>query len=109
MVTKNNITMILIYITCKDKKEARKIGLYLVEKRLAACCNIFPIESICRWNKKIVSGKEEVLIVKTLKNNFEKIEKEIKKLHSYKTPCIFEIALGRVNKDYLKWLEKEVK
>ena len=101
--------MILIYIICKDKKEARKIGLFLVRKRLAACCNIFPIDSIYQWKDKIVRSREAVLIVKTLKEKFNKIEKEVKKLHSYTIPCILEIPIKRVNKEYLKWLEKEIK
>ena len=101
--------MVFIYITCSNKKEAEKIGLALLEKRLAACCNIFPITSIYWWKNKINRDREAVLIVKTLKNNFKKIEKEIKKIHSYTTPCILEIPITRGNVEYLKWIEKEVK
>lgn len=101
--------MIFIYITCANKKEAKKIGLTLVKKRLAACCNIFPIESIYWWQKKIVKDKEVILIVKTLKKNFKKIEKEVKKLHSYTVPCILEIPIKGGNLKYLYWLKKEIK
>jgi periplasmic divalent cation tolerance protein len=101
--------MILIYIVCKNKTEAKKIGLVLVKKRLAACCNIFPIESIYWWNKKVVKDREVVLIVRTLKKNFRKIEKAVKKLHSYTVPCILEIPIKRVNSKYLDWLKKEIK
>jgi len=101
--------MIFIYITCKDKKEAEKIGLVLIKKRLAACCNIFPIGSVYRWKGKIVKAKEVVLIVKTLKGNFKIIEKEVRKLHSYTIPCVLEIPIKRGNKNYLNWLGKEVK
>ena len=101
--------MIFIYITCPNKKEAKKIGLFLIKKRLAACCNIFPIESIYWWQNKIVKDKEAVLIVKTLKKNFKKIEKEVKKLHSYTVPCILEIPIIKSSQDFLNWLEKEIK
>ncbi len=101
--------MIFIYIICKNKKEAKKIGLVLIKKKLAACCNIFPIESIYRWNKKIVKDKEAVLIVKTLKKNFRKVEKEVKRLHSYTVPCILEIPLTQGSEDYLNWAEREIK
>jgi len=100
--------MIFNYIVCKNKKEAKKIGLYLVKKKLAACCNIFPIESIYWWQDKIINDKEAVLIVKTLKKNFQKIEKEVKRLHSYKVPCILEIPIKRGGLEYLNWLEKEM-
>lgn len=101
--------MIFIYITCKNKKEAKKIGSFLVQKRLAGCCNIFPIESIYWWKGKIVKDKEVVLIVKTLRKNFQKVEKEVKKLHSYTTPCVLEIPIKRGNFEYLKWLKEEIK
>lgn len=101
--------MIFVYITCKNKKEAKKIGLALVKKRLAGCCNIFPVESIYWWQNQIVNDKEVVLIVKTLKKNFKKIEKEVKKIHSYSIPCISEILITQVNKNYLNWLKKEIK
>ena len=39
-------TMILIYITCKDKEEAKKISKHLLEKKLIACTNMTPIETI---------------------------------------------------------------
>ena len=90
----------------------------MIKKRLAACCNIFPIESIYRWfsfakatknkKEKIVQDKEIVLIVKTLEKNFKEIEKKVKKLHSYTVPCILEIPIKRGNTDYLNWLKREI-
>jgi periplasmic divalent cation tolerance protein len=50
-----------------------------------------------------------VLIVKTLKRNFKKIEKEVKNLHSYSLPCILEIPIAQTNLDFLNWLQKEIK
>lgn len=100
--------MILIYITCKNKKEAKKISSYLIKKRMVGCCNIFSIDSIYRRNNKIVKDKEMVLILKTSKKNFTIIEKEVKKLHSYDVSCILEIPVGRVNLEYLRWINKEL-
>lgn len=101
--------MIFIYITCKNKEEAKKIGLDLVKKRMAACVNIIPlIESFFSWKGKIEKKSESVLIVKTIKKNFKKVEKEVKKLSGYTTPCILEIPIARGNKAYLNWIEKEI-
>ena len=58
----------LLYITCGSKLEANKIGKLLVKNKLAACTNIIPnIRSIFRWDKKIKSSKECILIGKTQK------------------------------------------
>ncbi len=57
--------MILTYITCKEKSEARKISEHLLKKRLIACAK-FQIESMYWWKDKINEEKEFVVIAKTL-------------------------------------------
>lgn len=101
--------MILIYIVCANKKEALKIGKHLVEKRFGACANIFPIDSFYRWRGKLVKDKETVIIFKTIKKNFDKVAREVKKLHSYKVPAIFSLEVSKATNDYLKWLKKETR
>ncbi len=100
--------MIFVYSTFSSKKEAKEIGERLVRKKLAACVNIFPIESIYSWQRKIAKDKEFIAIIKTKKENFKKIEKFILENHSYNTPCILEIPIGRVTQKYLKWVDKNV-
>lgn len=100
--------MTLVYITCKDKKEAEKISLYLLKKKLIACANIFPIRSIYRWKGKIVNDYENVIIAKTNNKNFKKVAKEVKKNHSYTIPCILKINTT-ANKDYERWANKELR
>ena len=98
--------MTLVYVTCKDKKEAEKISSHLLGKKLIACANIFPIKSMYWWNKKIVRDTEYAIIAKTSGKNFKKAEAEIKKIHSYKIPCILEINAA-ANKEYEEWVDKE--
>lgn len=96
--------MIFVYSTFPNKKEAKKIGEGLVKKKLAGCVNIFPVESIFWWKGKMEKEREFAAIIKTKKKNFKKVEKFILENHSYDTPCIIEIPLGRVTKKYSKWL-----
>jgi periplasmic divalent cation tolerance protein len=100
--------MIFIYSTFPNKKEVKEIGERLVKNKLVACVNIFPIESIYLWRNKIIKDKEFAAIIKTKKENFEKVEKFILENHSYDTPCIIEIPLGRITKKYLSWLGKNL-
>lgn len=101
--------MILIYVTCKDIEEAKKISKNLLEKRLIACANMFPINSMYWWEGKINEDKEFALIIKTKKEKFDEVKKEIKKIHSYKVPCIVSFDIKRGNEDFLNWIKKEVK
>lgn len=98
--------MIFIYTTFPNKKTAERIGEGLIQKRMAGCCNIFPITAVYSWQGKIAQGKEFVVIIKTKKENFKKIEKFILKNHPDDTPCILEMPINRITAKYSKWLNK---
>jgi len=99
----------MIYITAKDKKEARKIGRSLVSQKLVACVNIIDgINSIYWWEEKIQEDNETILIAKTKKDLVNKVIDKVKKLHSYSCPCIVSIPIDEGNPDYLDWISKEV-
>lgn len=102
------MNFIFIYITNPTEKKAEKIANFLLKKKLIACANIFPIKSLYWWNRKIAQEKEVVLIVKTTKNNFGKVKKEVEKIHPYKIPCIVKIPVSS-NKKYFDWLKDEIK
>ncbi len=98
--------MRIIYITCKDIDEAKKISRHLIEKKLVACANIFPINSVYPWKGEIQDTEEIVVLLKTSNNNYEDIESEIKKIHSYDIPAIYSWTVDKINKDYLNWINK---
>ena len=100
--------MTLLYITCKDKREAEKISSHLLKKRLVACSNMFPVQSMYRWNQKIVNSSEYAVLAKTNNKNYKKAVDEIKKIHSYEIPCILRIE-AKANKEYEGWVNREVK
>lgn len=99
--------MIFIYITCGNKIEAQKISKTLLEKKLVACTNTFPIDSMYFWKGKLQKHKEYVLIAKTVKKNFDKIKKEIKKLHSYDIPCVLAWDIDKGNNAFINWVKKQ--
>lgn len=101
--------MIIIYTDCRNKVEAKKIANMLLKLKLIACANWWPIESAYRWKEKIVNDKEVILILKTRKNYYKKVESIIKKLHSYEVPCICEIDVNKVERKYKEWLMRETR
>ncbi len=99
---------IVILVTAANRAEAEQIGQSLVEKKLAACCNIVdPIFSIFHWEGKICKENEVLLIVKSVKNRFDGISIEVKKLHSYTTPEIIALPIISGSDDYLNWIKTE--
>jgi periplasmic divalent cation tolerance protein len=98
----------LIYITAGDLPEARKIGHILVEERLAACANIFPITSIFRWEGNVDEVSEYGIIVKTRTEKVKEIEKRVKEIHSYEVPCVISFKIDDGSPEYLKWIKDSV-
>ena len=101
---------IVIFVTAKDPKEAQKIADGLLKDRLIACANIISgVRSLFRWEGKVDSAKEALLVLKTKKTLFNKVAAKVKLLHSYQTPEIIALPIAAGSKDYLKWIDASVR
>ncbi|MFU8813260.1 MAG: divalent-cation tolerance protein CutA [Balneolaceae bacterium] len=102
----------LVYITTKDKQEARAIGAAVVKEKLAACVNIIDgMESMYWWEGEIQTDSECVLLVKTTHQNMRSLTERVKELHSYDVPCVISLTLTEQegNPEYIDWLLSCVK
>ena len=102
------MSFILVYITHKNIKSARRIVSHLLKKRLIACANFFPIKSSYWWKGKIVNSSEIVSILKTRKGNWKKLKAEVEKIHPYEVPCIMKFVV-EANESYENWIWTETK
>ena len=99
----------LMIFTASNKEEVEKIGQNLVEKKMAACVNIFDIASIYWWEGKIDRDTEALGIIKTRRDLIEPIIEEIKANHSYECPEAIAIPIIAGSKEYLDWIDDSVK
>jgi len=99
---------IIVFITAPNEKEAAAISQTIVGERLAACINIIPsVRSIYRWQGRVEDEQEVLMIVKTKKSLFERLQERVKELHSYEVPEIIGLPLVEGGKEYLDWLGQE--
>lgn len=98
--------MILVMTTLHEKEDAVRIGLGLLKDRLIACYNLFPVDSAFWWKGEIENYNETLMLLKTRKENFEKIEKYIKEHSGYEVPEIIALEPQNISKSYLKWVEE---
>jgi len=99
---------IVVLVTTSSTEEAEKIARRLVEERLVACGNIIAgVTSIFRWEGKISTESEALLILKTRADLFDRARKLIEELHSYDVPEVIALPIVRGNEQYLKWLAGE--
>ena len=99
-----------VITTTGKKKDAEKMAEFLVEKRLAACVQIFgPITSVYWWEGRTEKANEWFCLIKTTRALYENVESAIRKIHPYKVPEILAIPVVAGSKDYLSWLDGTVK
>ena len=92
-------------VTCASIAEARRIGRSALEKRLAACANIFPgVESIYRWKGKVERAREVPVVIKTTAARLRELEREVKQMHSYDVPEFIVLPIVAGSREYLKWI-----
>lgn len=101
--------MSIFLLTCADDKEADKISRVLLEKRLIACAKKLPVSSSFWWKGKIDKSNETIVLLESVEENFKKVEKEVRKLHSYETFVLFSLPIGQTTNDVENWLKKELK
>ena len=100
----------IVLTTAGSEDQARKIARHLVEHELAACVNLIPrVESIYRWQGKVESSAEWLLLIKTTAQRFPAVRDAILELHSYEVPECIVLSIKDGSASYLQWLGESVK
>jgi periplasmic divalent cation tolerance protein len=100
----------VVLVTCATLEEARNIARDVVEKKLAACVNIVThaVESFYSWEGKLENSSEYLLMMKTVEERVEELQKQTLVLHSYDTPEFIVLPVVAGSEEYLRWLGDSV-
>lgn len=99
---------VVVFVTTSGEEEAEKIAGLLLEQRKAACVNMIRrVSSRFRWEGKLDSAQESLLIIKTRAALVPELTEIVRKAHSYTTPEIVALPIVGGNKDYLDWVDRE--
>jgi len=96
----------IISTTTDSKENADALTQMLLEKKLVACVQSSTIQSAYHWEGKMMRSEEILLQMKTKKDLFKTIQKEIENLHNYDLPEIIMLPLEDANLSYLQWIEE---
>ncbi len=95
---------LVVYITASGEN-ARELAGALVREKLAACVNRVPgIESTYTWDGRLERDTEDLLIVKTRADLFERLKERVHALHGYDVPEIIAVPVAKGSESYLEWL-----
>src|SRR3989344_8239293 len=101
--------MILIFVSFENKEDADKAANHLIDQKLAACVEIFPVKNYYVWKGEKVVADEVSGIIKTDDGYFEKVAAALEKILPYEIPQIIEVKAEGANQSYLKWVKDSLK
>ena len=98
----------IVLTTCGERAAAEALARALVEERLAACVNLVPgVHSIYRWEGKVETADETLLVIKTTAERLGTLTLRITELHAYEVPEVLVLEAEGGEHRYLEWLQRE--
>ena len=89
---------------------AERLADLVVEKNLAACVNILaPCRSVYRWKGAVQHDEEHPMLIKTTRERYAALERELRAGHPYELPEIIAVPIERGLPAYLDWVAAETK
>jgi periplasmic divalent cation tolerance protein len=93
---------------CPSIEVATSLANEAVERRLAACVNILPaVASVYRWEGRIVSETESMLVIKTTRECIPALKAFVEETHPYVTPELIILDVTDGLPTYLAWVSAE--
>jgi len=102
--------ILIVFVTCDGKDQAESIAEKVVGERLAACVNVVAgVRSCYVWEGKLTWSEEVLLVMKTTRAGFERLEKRVRELHSYEVPEVVGVAADLGFDRYSEWVRQSVR
>ena len=98
----------VLHTTVDDEDVARKLATEAVTRRLAACVQIVPIQSVYQWQGELETSHEFRCEMKTRTDCVDALRQLIRQHHTYDLPEIVELELGYLSPEYQAWLDEQL-
>jgi periplasmic divalent cation tolerance protein len=98
--------LLAVTTTVATAEAARAMARAIVERRLAACARITPIESLYVWSGTVQNEPEHSILFKTTAAQYPALEAAIRELHTYELPAIHAVAVEAAYGPYAAWVEE---
>ena len=99
------MTPLIVLTTVGAAFDVTALARQLVEQRLAACVNIVPrIESVYRWQGRIETESEQLLLIKTSRERLDALRDALLARHPYEVPEFMVIQPDEIAEPYRAWL-----
>ncbi len=96
----------VVVLSTAPASEAADLARYLVDRHLAACVNVTPVQSFYRWEGAVHHEPEEILIIKTTAGLAEQVTAAICSHHPYQVPEVIVLPVIGGSITYLDWIRE---
>jgi periplasmic divalent cation tolerance protein len=96
--------LLAVYTTLPGRDAADQLATSLVEDRLAACANCFPVDSVYSWQGQIERAGEWAVVLKTRRELWPRVRDRIRAIHPYEVPAIVAYGVAEALPEYAEWV-----
>lgn len=95
----------VVQCSAPDLATARALASLLLDRRLAACVSILPaVESHYVWQETREQAQEVLLLIKSTREAWPRLERTLRKNHPYNCPEILQLPVLDGHPAYLLWV-----
>lgn len=84
--------------------EAKELGSLIIEKKIAACVDFWPIYSCYNWEGTFQFVSQTMLLITTFESKIDQVNQIISDNHTYSVPLIAGVDVRRINHLYKEWM-----
>lgn len=100
--------LVTVSISFGNAEEAAAVARELVDRRLAACAQFWPMRSVYRWEGQVEEAEEYMLAAKTVAGLLPDIDALVRGRHTYEVPEIIAHPMLWASEPYARWVQESV-
>ncbi|MFI6849085.1 divalent-cation tolerance protein CutA [Kitasatospora sp. NPDC050467] len=102
-----NPDVVVVTTTFDAESKARTLAAAVVRERLAACAQVYPVQSVYRWADEVQESPEWRVDFKTRADLATRLTGFITGHHDYDTPEVVAVPVVTGSSAYLAWVAAE--
>jgi periplasmic divalent cation tolerance protein len=97
----------IVLTTFQNEQQAKPVIEEILRCKLAACVQEIKIKSHYTWKGELCHEDENLVLFKTRKEIYPKLEKKLLEIHLYDTPEVLFVDVDKGSAAYFAWIDEQ--